>query len=108
MVDVGYDQSIDEGGLRRIHEGAARLVPALADRRPIERWAGLRPISADSQPVLGPDPELDGLLYATGYGRDGIVIAPLAAEIVADLAVSGTSEFDWRPFRPDRFEDGAG
>jgi glycine/D-amino acid oxidase-like deaminating enzyme len=45
---------------------------------------------------------MDGLLYATGYGRDGILVSPLVGAVVADLAVSGESEFDWRPFRPDR------
>jgi glycine/D-amino acid oxidase-like deaminating enzyme len=53
--------------------------------------------------VIGPDPDLGGLFYATGYGRDGILIAPLVGEIVADLMVSGASEFAWHAFRPDRF-----
>jgi glycine oxidase len=102
MEDVGFDRSITDAGLTTIHESVSQLVPAFADRRPVERWAGLRPISADRRPVLGPDPEMDGLLYATGYGRDGILVSPLVGAVVADLAVSGESEFDWRPFRPDR------
>ncbi len=103
MDDVGFDQSLDERGLRDIQTSLARIVPALAGLKPRERWAGLRPISADSRPVIGPDPELEGLLYATGYGRDGILIAPVAGRVVADLTLTGESTFDWLPYRPDRF-----
>jgi glycine oxidase len=102
MEDVGFDRSISEEGLLAIHESVSQLYPALAKHRPVERWAGLRPISADSTPIIGPDPELDGLLYATGYGRAGITISPLVGAIVADLAVKGVAEYDWRPFGPDR------
>jgi glycine oxidase len=108
MEDVGFDRSITDDGLRTVHESVSQLVPGLADLRPIERWAGLRPISIDSSPIIGPDPELDGLLYATGYGRDGILISPLAGQIVAELALSGTAKIDWAPFRPDRFADPGG
>jgi len=108
MEEVGFDRSITSEGLDLIHAHAARLVPALADLRSLERWSGLRPISEDGKPILGPDPELAGLLYATGYGRDGILIAPLAGAVVADLAVSGATDFDWRPFRPDRFSNSGG
>ena len=105
MEDVGFDRAITDEGEQLIHESVAELVPELKNRKPAERWAGLRPISADSLPVIGPDPDLPGLFYATGYGRDGILIAPLAGEIVADLMVSGASEFAWREFRPDRFSE---
>ena len=64
-------------------------MPALAGCRPVERWAGLRPISADMSPIIGPDPDLDGLLYATGYGRDGILVSPLAANVIAEIAMYG-------------------
>lgn len=103
MEDVGFDQSISEDGLRLIHEGVSQLMPALAGLKALERWAGLRPLSADSSPIIGPDPELEGLIYTTGHGRSGILLAPVAGAIVADLALSGESEFDWKPFRPDRF-----
>jgi glycine oxidase len=102
MEDVGFDRSISEEGLHAIHASVSQLYPTLVEHRPIERWAGLRPISADSYPIIGPDPELEGLLYATGYGRDGITISPFVGSIVADLAVKGMAEYDWRPFGPER------
>jgi glycine oxidase len=106
MEEVGFDRSITEDGMRAIHESVTELVPALGGRKPTERWAGLRPISADRLPIIGPDPDLIGLFYATGYGRDGILLSPSAGSIVADLAVGKEPEFDWSPFRPDRFDAG--
>jgi len=103
MEEVGFDRSITESGLRTIRESVIELVPALKGMHPTERWAGLRPISADRLPIIGPDPDLAGLFYATGYGRDGILLSPLAGSIVADLATGAEPGFDWHPFRPDRF-----
>ena len=104
MEEVGFDRSITESGLHAIHESATELVPALEGCRVVERWAGLRPISADRLPIIGPDPDLAGLYYATGYGRDGILVSPSAGSIVADLATGREPGFDWAPFRPDRFD----
>lgn len=103
MEETGFDDGTTEEGMQLIREGAGRLLPALAGAQILEAWAGLRPVSADGLPVLGPDPEAAGLLYATGYGRNGILIAPLAAEVVAELALEGAPEVEWRPFRPERF-----
>jgi glycine oxidase len=103
MEDVGFDRSISDAGAQLIRESIGRLVPELGGRRPLEHWSGLRPLSADSSPVIGPDPELRGLFYATGYGRDGILVAPLAGGAVAELVVSGATELDWRPFDVARF-----
>ncbi len=105
MEEVEFDRSITEEGRRIILEAAAALIPALAGRKPQEQWAGLRPISADSSPIIGPDPEIGGLFYATGYGRDGILLSPLVGRLVADLVVAGKTEIDWRPFGIGRFTD---
>ena len=105
MEEVGYDQSITEEGMAAIQEGVSELVPALAAAKSMERWAGLRPISADMLPIIGLDPELEGLIYATGFGRYGISLGPLAGTIVADLALSGATEYEIEPFRPDRFRE---
>jgi glycine oxidase len=105
MEDVGFDRSFTDAGLQTIYESVSGLVPALAGLKPIERWAGLRPISADLLPIIGPDPDLEGLIYATGYGRDGITLAPVTGVMVAELVLTGESEHDWQPFRPDRFSE---
>jgi glycine oxidase len=103
MDDVGFDRSLAEAGMAAVHQSAAALLPALGRTEPVERWADLRPISTDGLPVLGPDPDMEGLHYATGYGRNGILLGPLAARIVADLMVTGRSEVPWQPFSAARF-----
>ncbi len=63
-------------------------------------------MTPDTLPILGPDPDLAGLFYATGFGRSGILLAPRLAEPLADLVCEGRTEFDWTPFRVDRFRQG--
>jgi len=103
MDDVGFDRSLSEDALRTVHDGAVRLIPALGGWQPAERWAELRPISADNGPILGPDPTLEGLFYAAGYGRNGILLGPLAGRMVAAL-VLGEDPPGWRPFGIARFD----
>jgi len=102
MEDVGFDRSLSDDALRAVSRGAARLIPALAGWQPSERWAELRPISADNGPILGPDPTLAGLFYAAGYGRNGILLGPLAGRMVAAL-VLGEDPPGWQPFGIARF-----
>ncbi|MGD8277644.1 MAG: glycine oxidase ThiO [Gemmatimonadota bacterium] len=103
MEDAGYDDRVTEEGRALLAEAAAALVPALEDTRIVESWAGLRPLSADGWPVLGPDPDLDGLFYATGHGRNGILFAPLTGRAVAELALTGTTDVRWEAFGVGRF-----
>ncbi len=102
MDYVGFDRSLSEEGMKTVHRSATELLPALATAEAVERWADLRPISTDGLPVIGPDPEVKGLHYATGYGRNGILLAPLAGRVVAELITEGASPTDWRPFSADR------
>ena len=104
MEEVGYDESVTEEGRAGLMEVALELFPTLEEARLVERWAGLRPMTPDTGPVLGPEPDLEGLFYATGYGRNGILFAPLAARAVADLVVDGRSSVDWEPFSVTRFK----
>jgi glycine oxidase len=103
--DVGYDESITEEGRAVLTEAALELFPALEGACLVERWAGLRPMTPDALPLLGPDPRLKGLHYATGYGRNGILMAPLAARVLADLVIEGHSTVNWEPFGVARFEE---
>ncbi len=102
MEEVGFDEGVSELRLQ-LAEHAAELVPALADAEIIESWAGLRPLTPDGRPIVGPEAELAGLFYATGHGRNGILLGPLTARIVADLIVEGESAVGYEPLRADRF-----
>ena len=82
---AGFDKSVTAGGVRAILDMALRIVPALADVRIADAWAGLRPGSSDGLPIIG-NGALPGLVHACGLYRDGILLGPLAGEIAAGLA----------------------
>jgi len=104
MEDVGYDDRVTEKGRELLAAAAASLIPGLEDACIVEAWAGLRPISRDGWPILGPDPDMEGLFYATGHGRNGILFAPLTGQAVAEVALTGKTEVQWEAFGIERFE----
>lgn len=100
--DVGFDAHIDADAIRQVHGDAAALVPGLSGAEILETWMGFRPQSADGFPVIGPTP-VEGLVVATGHFTKGIALAPVTAELVADLVCDGQLDPLLRPFGPDRF-----
>jgi glycine oxidase len=69
----------------------------------IETWSGFRPATPDGLPVLGPDPDIDGVFYATGHYRNGILLAPITAEILSACVAGEAAPVPIEPFLPDRF-----
>lgn len=100
--EAGFDRRTTPQALRRLREGAVRLVPSLTGADVAESWAGLRPGTPDALPVLGRDPEVEGLVYATGHFRNGILLTPITAEIVGAI-LAGREPGGLEAFRPDRF-----
>lgn len=103
MEEAGWAAAVTDEGLTGIRRAAAELLPALAGATEVEAWAGLRPVAADGLPVLGLDPDLEGLAYATGYGRNGILLAPLGGRLLAGLLLGEVDRPELAPLRPDRF-----
>jgi glycine oxidase len=101
LEDVGFDKSVILGTLGDLAERGARLMPELAKLPMVTSWAGLRPGTPDRLPYLGKGP-MDGLIVATGHYRNGILLAPITAEIVADLLAGQSSGVDLTPFDPLR------
>jgi glycine oxidase len=99
---AGYDKSVTAGGVRSILDMALRLVPALADVRIADAWAGLRPATPDGLPVIGHG-AVPGLVHAAGLFRDGILLGPLVGELAAELAQGRAPAADLTPFSPRRF-----
>lgn len=103
MEHVGYDASVTDAGIERVQADATRLYPALAGAHVRRRWAGLRPGTPDGQPIIGQDPDVEGLWYATGHGRNGILLAAITGEILAGLFTDEPLEYDLAPLAPGRF-----
>ncbi len=104
MEQAGYAKDTTPGGLALIFTGTAALVPAIAAQRIHRTWAGLRPITPDGRPLIGPDPEVAGLWYATGHGRKGILLGPLTGEIIRDLVLDGATPWDISACAVTRFD----
>ncbi len=93
MEERGFDTTVTAGGLYELLRDAGELVPGVLEMVVEEMSAGLRPATPDNAPVLGPAEELAGLHWATGHHRNGILLAPVTADIVVDgLTGAGAGE----------------
>ena len=103
LEHAGFDKSVTNEGAASIKSMASEISPALEHLPLIDSWAGFRPRAADDLPVLGPRQGIEGLIYATGHYRNGILLAPITGETIADLIVSGVAPRAIETFSPDRF-----
>lgn len=97
----GFAKEVTAEGLRRILTLALQLAPFLGEVPVVESWAGLRPYTEDRLPVLGPGP-LAGLFLASGHFRNGILLAPVTAELLAQAVLGQPPSLPLEPFRWDR------
>jgi glycine oxidase len=102
VEEKGYDTSLTAGGILTLLEAAWRAVPAVEELAIDEMWVGHRPGSRDDAPILGAGP-IDGLIYATGHHRNGILLAPITADAIARLVLDSAVEAVIRPFGIERF-----
>jgi glycine oxidase len=102
---VGFDKRTTNDGVSAIKAMAMEISAKTALLPIIDSWAGLRPRAGDDLPVLGPCAEISGLLYATGHYRNGILLAPITGQIIADTIVDGVFHADLTAFSPDRFRE---
>lgn len=100
---AGFDARVTPDGLTWLAGLVRALAPALTGARVAEVWAGLRPGSADGAPLLGRVPGYDGLWVAAGHGRNGILWAPVTADILAASILAGRPDPALAPYDPARF-----
>jgi glycine oxidase len=97
MEFEGFAKEVTPAGLMRILGLALELVPALAGAPVVETWAGLRPFTEDRLPVLGPGP-VPGLFLASGHFRNGILLAPVTAELLTEAILGRAPSVPLAPF----------
>lgn len=103
MEHVGFDTGVTTEAAPRLAAAAREIAPAFAHARTLGHWSGLRPVTPDLLPIIGRDPEYPSLIYACGHSRNGILLAPLTGECVADLASGSAPPLDITPFSVTRF-----
>jgi glycine oxidase len=102
VEDVGYDKTVVPEAIEKLRRDATRFVPALAAAPIVSSWAGLRPGTPDDLPLIGKT-RTAGVFVATGHFRNGILLAPITGQIMADLIAGQAPAIDVRAFSPDRF-----
>jgi glycine oxidase len=102
VEDIGFDKSVESDAIATLLRLATKYVPDLATAPITQSWAGLRPGTPDDLPILGPT-EIPGAFIATGHFRNGILLAPMTARIMADLIGNRPSPLDIGFFSPARF-----
>ena len=100
VEDAGFDKTLHPADIARLHSLAAALLPPLADARQLEAWAGLRPATPDGLPLLGALPTHPNYFIATGHYRDGILLAPATAHVMAKLLSGVAPSIDLIPYFP--------
>lgn len=84
--EKGFDPQLTAGGMLALLEAAWRLIPGIEELPFLESWVGFRPGSRDDAPIIGNGP-VEGLVYATGHHRNGVLLAPVTAEAVRDIVL---------------------
>ncbi len=106
VEERGFDERVTAEGVRLLLEGAFEILPATAEMEWVGAWCGLRPATRDLNPLLGRG-AIEGLIYATGHYRNGILSLPLTVEGVAAAAEGRPLPVEAEPFEPRRAAAGA-
>jgi glycine oxidase len=102
VEEQGFDESLTAGGLLALLEGAWRVLPGIEELPVAETWVGFRPTSRDDAPILGPT-AIEGLVLATGHHRNGILLAPVTADLMSSYVLTGEVPAAAAPFGIARF-----
>ena len=105
VEDIGYDKTVEPAAIQDLFRAGAEYVPELASAEIIESWAGLRPGTPDDLPIMGAT-AVPGVFIAGGHFRNGILLAPVTARIMADMLTGNAPSMDIAQFSPSRFSVG--
>jgi glycine oxidase len=100
---AGFERGVTMVGAHTILTNALEIAPALGQLPLVDAWSGLRPRTVDDLPVLGASTQTRGLFYAVGHYRNGILLAPITGELIADEIMSGIAAPLLKAFTPERF-----
>ena len=103
MEQVGFQPAVTAAGVARIFAATILLYPNLIRAKVRRTWAGLRPVTPDGLPIIGREPLLEGLWYATGHGRNGILLAGITGLLIRQLLDGGQTVMDVQALSPTRF-----
>lgn len=103
LENAGYNKDVNVSTIHGLLQAMVELLPGLKKAQQHEVWAGLRPGTPDNLPILG-ETETRGYFMATGHYRDGILLAPVTAEVMTEVVLDGNASLEIANFSPSRFE----
>ncbi|GGF65837.1 glycine oxidase ThiO [Azorhizobium oxalatiphilum] len=103
VEERGFNTDLTAGGQLALLTHAWRALPTIEELPILEQWVGFRPGSRDDAPILGPSAEVDGLIFATGHHRNGILLLPVTADAISRLILEGETADVIAPFTAGRF-----
>jgi glycine oxidase len=99
IVDTGFNKQTTDEALVTLKNSAERIMPLLSQYQPIKQWAGLRPASPNGIPYIGRIPQFTNLWVNAGQFRNGLVLAPASAKLLADLMLERTPSVNPEPYQ---------
>jgi glycine/D-amino acid oxidase-like deaminating enzyme len=105
MEEVGFDEKTTTAGVQDLLKAACTFVPGVRGAGFLGARAGLRPATPDAMPIIGWSRSVPNVMYATGHFRNGVLLAPLTAQLVADALLSGRIDPALHSIGPQRFGD---
>ena len=97
-ADVGFNSSVSAEGALHLFTVATQLLPVLESSSILRMWAGLRPKTPDSRPLLGSIPPWENVTIASGHGGFGILLSAITGETISELITTGQTHEIIRPF----------
>jgi glycine oxidase len=104
VEEQGFDTTVTADGVYRLLEAAWEVLPEVGELELVDARAGLRPGTPDNGPLVGPG-EPEGLVWATGHWRNGVLLAPLTGEAVAGVLAGGALPDELAAWSPARFAE---
>jgi glycine oxidase len=103
VEQAGFDRRVTVAGMHQLMQMLVTIAPDLAEARFLRAWAGLRPATPDHRPILGTVPGLQGVSLAAGHYRNGILLAAITGEVIAQVALGDAPSLSLEPFSVARF-----
>ena len=103
VEEAAFDERATADGVRELLDAVCELLPAARDATFLGVRVGLRPATPDELPVMGPDPDVPGLIHASGHYRNGVLLAPITAKLIGDVVVNAIVDPILADFSPSRF-----
>ena len=105
VEDVGFDKDVTRDAREFITQNALEIIPNLENIPIDDEWTGLRPATSDGMPLIGEISGVKNLFAATAHYRNGILLAPMTAQILVDRIIEGIDSTYLETFNPNRFRE---